>query len=458
MDKDLIAAVASPPGRGAISIIRMSGRNCFEVLDKVFQAGSGLRSALRPARKMMLGKLFRGELLLDEGMCATFPSSNSYTGEESAELYCHGGRVVTREVLSALLDAGCRLAKGGEFTQRALLNGRMSLTAAEAVEEIIDAANPLYAATAAKNLSGRFGEKIRALREELLEAAAHYAAALDYADEGVEPPDSRKIEKLLVSAAAELKKLKEGCVAGKHLREGIPVALIGRTNSGKSTLLNALLGYDRAIVTQYAGTTRDVLEESVDLPFGTLHLYDTAGFRETNDPVEKIGIEKSRESLGLCSLVLLLFDGSAEPSEEDFLAVKAVEEEKRLRALPVIKVINKQDREEKADYERLLPGLPTVRISAKAGDRVEELLKLIEDCVGSRVEEADLVTNLRHADLITRACRVLEETEADRKAGMTDDVIWSGLTEVLTLLGEITGDEVQEDMIQKIFENFCVGK
>jgi len=458
MDKELIAAIASPPGRGAISVIRMSGKNCFEVLDRVFIAKCGKEAALRPARKMMMGKLFRGERLLDEGMCTTFPSPGSYTGEESAELYCHGGRVVTGEVLSALMEVGCRLAKGGEFTQRALLNGRMSLTAAEAVEELIDAANPLYAATAAKNLSGRFGRKIKALRESLLEAAAHYAAALDYADEGVEPPDPQKIENLLITSAEELKRLKEGCIAGKKLREGTPVALVGRTNSGKSTLLNCLLGYDRAIVTQYAGTTRDVLEESVNLPFGSLRLYDTAGFRETDDPVEKIGIEKSRESLKLSSLVLLLFDGSQVPSEEDRIAVEAVEEERKCRQIPVIKVINKQDREKAFDYEKYLPDLPSVHISAKSGEGTEELLRLLEQYAGSRVEEADMVTNLRHADLITRAYRVLEETEADRKAGMTDDVIWSGLTEVLTLLGEITGDEVQEDMINKIFENFCVGK
>jgi len=458
MDRELIAAIASPPGRGAISVIRMSGKDCFEVLDRVFVARCGKKSVLRPARKMMMGQIFGKGRLLDEAMCTTFPSPSGYTGEESAELYCHGGRVVTGEVLSALMEAGCRLAKGGEFTQRALLNGRMSLTAAEAVEELIDAANPLYAATAVKNLSGRFGQKIKALREKILEAAAHYAAALDYADEGVEPPDPQKVENLLIASAEELEHLKEGCIAGKNLREGTPVALIGRTNSGKSTLLNALIGYDRAIVTQYAGTTRDVLEESVNLPFGSLHLYDTAGFRETDDPVEKIGIEKSRESLKLSALVLLLFDGSREPSGEDMLAVKAVEEERSLRSLPVIKVINKQDQETVFDYEDFLPGLPSVHISAKNGEGTEELISLLEKHIGSCVEEADMVTNLRHADLITRAYRVLEETEKDRKAGMTDDVIWSGLTEVLSLLGEITGDEVQEDMIKKIFENFCVGK
>ena len=459
MEYDLIAAVASPEGRGAVSMIRMSGKGCFEALDRVFFAKSRLPAAERAPREMLMGKIYAGERLLDEGMCAVFRAPNSYTGEDSAELYCHGGRVVTSEVLSALLGAGCRLARGGEFTERAFLNGKLSLAAAEAVEEIVDANNPLYVSTAAANLSGRFGKRIRAIRDDLMDAAAHYAACLDYADEGVEPPDPAKIEKLLTGADRELQELKKGCLAGKMLREGAPVAIVGRTNSGKSTFLNYVLGYERAIVTEYAGTTRDVIEESVTLPGGVVRFIDTAGFREADDPVERIGIEKSREMLSRAEACIVLFDGSGETGEEDLLTAHAVEEEKSRRSdLKILKAVNKTDKGMKNAYASLLPEEKTFFISAETGDGMEALLKALGEAVSGGVKDADAVTNLRHGDVILRASEVLSATERDRKTGMTDDVIWSGIISACEILGEITGDAVKEDMIERIFENFCVGK
>lgn len=459
MEYDLIAAIASPEGRGAVSVIRMSGKGCFEALDKVFFAKNKLPAAERAPREMLLGRVMAQDRLLDEGMCAVFRAPASYTGEDAAEIFCHGGRVVTSEVLSALLSAGCRLARGGEFTQRAFLNGKLSLAAAEAVEEIVDANNPLYVSAAAANLSGRFGKRIRAIRNDLLDAAAHYAACLDYADEGVEAPDAEKIENLLVRADQELLELKKGCLAGKMIREGMPVAIVGRTNSGKSTLLNYVLGYDRAIVTAYAGTTRDVIEESVTLPGGVVRFIDTAGFREAVDPVEKIGIEKSHAMLSSAEAVIVMFDGSDAISEEDILTACAVEAEKNRRSnLIIIKAVNKADKDTKFDYSSLLPGEKTFHISAETGAGVDALLKALGEVVSGGVSNADAVTNLRHRDVIMRASEVLSATESDRKNGMTDDVIWSGIISACEILGEITGDEVKEDMIQRIFENFCVGK
>ena len=459
MEYDLIAAVASPEGRGAISVIRMSGKGCFEALDKVFFAKNKLPSAERTPREMLMGKIYAGERLLDEGMCAVFRKPASYTGEDAAELFCHGGRVVTSEILSALLTAGCRLARGGEFTERAFLNGKLTLAAAEAVEEIVDANNPLYVSTAAANLSGRFGKRIRAIRSDLLDAAAHYAACLDYADEGVEPPDPERIEELLISADKELKELKKGCLAGKMIREGAPVAIVGRTNSGKSTFLNYVLGYERAIVTEYAGTTRDVIEESVTIPGGAVRFIDTAGFREADDPVERIGIEKSREMLSRAEACVVLFDGSAEMGEEDLLTARAVEEEKNRRGeLKILKAVNKTDKELKNDYAALLPEEKTYFISAETGEGMDELLHALGEAVSGGVTDADAVTNLRHRDVILRASEVLSATETDRKRGMTDDVVWSGIISACEILGEITGDTAKEDMIERIFENFCVGK
>ncbi len=459
MDRDTICAIASPEGRGAIGVIRISGRDAFACLDRVFYAKSGKKAAERVPRDMVMGKIYHGDRLVDEGMCAVFFAPASYTGENSAEIYCHGGRVVTREILAALLESGCRLARGGEFTERAFLNGKMDLAAAEAVEELIDAANPVYVSTAAANLSGRFGRRIREIRDELMDVAAHYAACLDYADEGVEPPDPQAVEEKMRRAERELQKLRAGCLDGKIVREGAPVAIVGRTNSGKSTLLNYILGYDRAIVTNIAGTTRDIIEESISLKNGTLRFIDTAGFRETDDPVERIGIERSRESLARAEMVLMLFDGSTAPSEEDRISAQAVENELKNRPnLQVFKVINKQDKGLSFGYEAFLPELDPLYISAETGEGVEKLLAKLEESLKTGSDEADLVTNLRHSDVIIRASDVLSATVADQRMMMTDDVIWSGVISACEILGEITGDEVKEDMIQRIFAQFCVGK
>lgn len=459
MDGDLICAAATPEGRGAISLLRLSGRGCFETVDRVFSAKNGRKASEREPGKLYFGEIRRGETLLDEGMCAVFRAPRSYTGEESAEITCHGGRTVTREILFALLEAGARLAKGGEFTERAFLAGKMSLSAAEAVEEIIDAGSPLAVSHAAAALSGRFGREIGEIRDGILDAAAHYAAMLDYADEGVEPPESQEIAELLESAREKLQKLLRGEVAGRVIREGIGIALIGRTNAGKSTLLNAILGYDRAIVTPVAGTTRDVIEESAVMGGVRFRFTDTAGFRETGDPVEMIGIERSRESLSRTEGVILIFDGSEPPSEEDRIAFRETEKEKRRRPeLRIFKVLNKIDRGSSEDYGAFFPEEAAFRISATEGTGLGELTNALSRLGEERGSDPAAVTNLRHADAIRRAAGLLEEVLRDKSAGVTDDVIWSGLTGVAEILGEITGDEIREDMIERIFRNFCVGK
>ena len=463
MDGELICAVATPEGRGAISLLRLSGKGALEAADRVFFAKNGRPASEREPGKLYFGELRRGGTLVDEGMCAVFRAPRSYTGEDSAEITCHGGAAVTREVLFALFEAGARLAKGGEFTERAFLAGKMSLSAAEAVEEIIDAGSPIAVSHAAEALSGRFGREIGAIRNKLLDAAAHYAAMLDYADEGVEPPDPGEIDGLLSSAREELCLLLRGTVAGRVIREGVGICLIGRTNAGKSTLLNALLGYERAIVTPVAGTTRDVIEEGLTLGSVKFRFLDTAGFRDTADPVERIGIEKSREGLSRAEGVILLFDGSLPPDREDELAFREVEKEKKRRPeLRVFKAVNKTDRgiaaAYAAAYKAYFPEEETFFLSAIDGTGLPELTEALEKLGKERGSDPAAVTNLRHADAILRASAALEETLRDKARGITDDVIWSGLASAVSILGEITGDEVREDMIERIFRNFCVGK
>ncbi|MBR5743655.1 MAG: 50S ribosome-binding GTPase, partial [Clostridia bacterium] len=294
---------------------------------------------------------------------------------------------------------------------------------------------------------------------KIMDAAAHYAAMLDYADEGVEPPDGEAVERLLRDAREKLQELKRGAVAGKVIREGVPVSIVGKTNAGKSTLLNALLGYDRAIVTPVAGTTRDVIEESLSLKGGRIRLTDTAGFRGSEDPVEKIGIEKSRRSLSLAESAILVFDGSVPPGEVAAAAARAVQEEKKRRPeLRVFKVLAKSDRGTVSRYEEWFPEEPVFVLSAETGEGLDRLTGALSDMAGRKGSDPAAVTNLRHADAVRRASDLLEEVLRDKKAGMTDDVIWSGLTGVASILGEITGDEVKEDMIERIFRNFCVGK
>lgn len=456
---DTITAVASPPGKGAIAIIRISGCGCFEITEKIFKTAAGKSVYKMKPREMVFGRFYEDSRLLDEGMCVIYKAPFSYTGEDSAELFCHGGRAVTRSVLEAALLAGARMAEGGEFTKRALLNGKLDITAAEAVGEIIDAENSIYSASAAAKLTGEFGKRLKKIRTKLIDAAAHFAACIDYADEGVEAPDDYETGKLLGEACDELHRLREGCLRGSIIREGIPAAIIGKTNSGKSTLLNKLIGYDRAIVTEYEGTTRDIIEESVKVGNIILKLSDTAGFRETEDPVEKIGIEKSVKTLKSAALVLALFDGSAAPSEEDRLACGMIEAAmKETPGLEVIKIINKIDAGTNYSYEGFLENADSVIISAMTGEGTENLIRLIENKFMPENYYGEEITNLRQQDAVLRACRILDETEKDRKDGITADVIWSGLYSAAEALGEITGDSATDDMIGSIFKNFCVGK
>lgn len=450
---DIIAAVATGWQVSAIGIIRMSGPGCIEVAKKVFSPTYGSVDSAKD-RSLMIGHLAdKYGRLLDEVMLTVSHGPNSYTGEDTAEFQCHGSPAVLTAGLESLFAAGARQAGPGEFTKRAFLNGRMDLTQAEAVIDLIHAETTDAAANAAGQLGGVMQRKINPIYNTLTDIMAHFHAVLDYPDEDIDPFELSAFRSDLSGAKAQLENLLSTYSRGKIIRHGIRAVILGKPNAGKSSFLNALAGFDRVIVTDIAGTTRDSVEETIKLGRHTIRLVDTAGIRNTDDVIEQMGVARAEEAAAQADLAIYVCDGSTAITEEDLRAQEAA-----MDAPCAIAIINKQDLTQQTvpsdlPFEWIIP------FCAKTGEGLDQLEYAL-DCLfdDSLPCDGSILTNTRQADAVSRAAAAIDRTVDAMGAQLTPDAVLTDVEAAMEALGEVTGQTMREEITNRIFERFCVGK
>ena len=450
--------IVAPSGGGlpaAIGIVRLSGEDTFAVLDRIFKAKCCKKAADRQFTRLYYGTLLsRDGKTLDLCMAVCFCAPHSYTGENMAEIYCHGSSAVVAAAIESAIGAGARFAEPGEFTRRAFLNGKLDLTQAEATADLIHSTSLLAAQAAASQLSGTVKDEISTLRQRLSGLLAHFYAVCDYSDEDIEPFEYDHAAEELEDIGNRLNNLLQGYERGSAIKNGIPVAVIGRPNAGKSSLFNALAGFERAIVTSEAGTTRDVIEEQITIGGALFRLLDTAGIRQAEGLAESMGIERSRSAAGSAKAVICVFDGSEPLCDEDFDALKLVPQN-----VPVCAVINKQDIAANPLTEQKIRATDIANIyklSAKTGEGLTSLTDWLAGLIPS--SEGVMITSPRQASLLSSARDACALACECARAGLTADAFLSDAERALSDLGKITGDTAQADIAGEIFSRFCVGK
>ena len=455
---DTIAAIATAPGEGGIGIIRISGEKSLQVAQSIFKSKSGKMIKDYNARTLIYGTVVDNEKVIDEVLVAYMKGPNSYTAEDVIEINCHGGFISVKKILELILSKGVRLAEAGEFTKRAFLNCRIDLSQAEAIIDVIKSKTDMAHEVAQSQLEGSLAKKIKDLRMNVTEVLAHLEVSIDFAEEDVEEITYQTLEEKALELRNEIKKLYDTAESGKILRDGLKTVIVGKPNVGKSSLLNSILGENRAIVTDIAGTTRDVIEEFVNIKGIPLKIVDTAGIRETEDVVEKIGVEKSRESFSTADLVIMVLDASRKLSEEDMEILESLKNKK------TIVLLNKMDLEPQIELEKIeefVNSEDIIKISALKHQGIEELQDKIEAMVyhGSVKNSSNLmITNSRHKDALFKAYESINDAISAIEQRMPYDFIEVDFKNIWDYLGYINGDTVREDLLDTIFANFCIGK
>lgn len=452
---DTIAAISTPKGEGGIAIIRISGDKSFEILDKIFVKKNP--NANLGFYKLNYGFIKDGEKTVDEVMAVRLKAPKSYTCEDIVEINCHGGTLVSEKVLELVLRNGARHAESGEFTKRAFMNGRIDLSQAEAVMDIIQGKTEKSVSLSLDQLRGDLRDKVNQFKKALLDITAHVNVVLDYPEEGIDDPLPAELRNNLEKVYEEANHLIDSYDTGKKIKEGIKTVIVGKPNVGKSTLLNALLHEERAIVTHVAGTTRDVIEEIINIKGVPLVLVDTAGIRKTDDIVENIGVEKSKQFIGKADLVLLVLDASKELENEDIEVINQIKENKK----KVIVLLNKIDLNKKINLAgHNLENI--VEISAKGNIGIEDMQEkiysyIVEEDVENSSEKL-IITNIRHKTALEKTKDAIKNIFETINMGLPMDLISVDLKEALDSLSEITGEISSEDILDHVFGNFCVGK
>jgi len=447
---ETIAAIATPPGVGAIGVLRLSGNNAFEIINKIFPS-KDLQS--QAANTLHVGYLKEGETILDEVVISIFKKPNSYTGEDVIEISCHGSPFVQQQVLDSLIRNGARLAKPGEFTQRAFLNNKLDLTRAEAVGDLIASNTKASQDAALKNMRGGFSKVLMELREELIKFSSLIELELDFSEEDVEFADRNNFLNLVENIEQTVDELLKSFKLGNVIKNGVTVAIVGKPNAGKSTLLNTLLNENRAIVSEIEGTTRDTIEEIININGILFRLIDTAGIREhSNDIIEILGVVRSKEKIKQANIVLYLFDSNNMEQNELAEILKNIKEQNP----NVIVAANKTDtlNNKRDNY------IDTIPISAKEGTGVEDLKDaLFENAAGSGLNtENVIITNARHYEALNEVSKSLKEIKSGIKNNISGDLLAPDIRRCLHFLGEITGEITSEDRLDYIFSKFCIGK
>ena len=452
---DTISAIATPQGEGGIGVIRISGSNAAAIADRVFQNINHRKLSDMKGYTAAFGKIIAGGEELDEAVALVFRAPHSYTGEDVVELSCHGGVFITQQVLRAVLAAGASPAEAGEFTKRAFLNGKMDLTEAEAVIDIISAKSRSAARTALFVKDGALSRRITKVKDALLSLAAHLSAWADYPEEDIAEVTDDMILNTCAAAISDLEGLLSTYDSGQAVKQGIDTVIAGRPNVGKSTLMNLLSGCEKSIVTEIPGTTRDVVEDTVVAGDVILRLSDTAGLRDTDDKVEQIGVDRAKKRLEQCGLLLAVFDNSRPLEAFDYHLLEAAQ------SVPSIAIINKTDLQSQLDVNKISDKITKiVYISAVTGDGRDELIQAISDLAGtSELNPSEgILSNERQRANVAAALTSVKEAKAAIEMGLTYDAITVTLEDAISELLEMTGERTSDEVIDRVFHNFCVGK
>lgn len=459
MHDDTICALATPPGISAIAMVRLSGPEALSIADKVFVAKDGGGAlAERQANTIHYGNIIENDTAIDEVMVSIFRNPHSYTGEDTIEISCHGSPYIQDQLLQVLIRAGARMAKPGEFTQRAFLNGKMDLSRAEAVADLIESNSASSHRLAMQHIKGGFAKDIQALREQLVNFASLVELELDFSEEDVEFANRDELTRLLNKISTSLEALTDSFSIGNVIKNGVPVTIAGAPNVGKSTLMNALLNEDRAIVSEIPGTTRDYLEDNLIIDGMLFRFADTAGIRKAGDSIEQQGISKTMEKMGQSQLILYLFDAG---NEDKASVLRALQDINKAGNTTVIAVLNKMDLNPGDEVRTRFDGLENaVFISAKNSENIDGLKQVLVGLAAYKDLDSNqtVVTNARHYEALSRSLSAVQEVAASIEAQIGTELLAQHIKAALAHLGEITGEVTNDEILGNIFSRFCIGK